>query len=252
LRIFRRRKMVAADITILLAAAAVFSTFYFVSLYVQQILGYRPLDAGAAFLVFSAGIATGATVARELIRRLGVRILPVIGLALATAGMIVLTQLPVHGSYISDVFPGLLPIGVGMGLTFVPLTLTATSESGSDDAGLISGLLNTAQQIGGSVGLAALATLAAGRTTRLLRPSAAHRSIAAAQVSGFHLAFTAAAILLGAAWLIVAAQLRTRRARQPQPRYEVPSSVAAEAIGCAQCAPVAIGARRTEPQPAGT
>jgi hypothetical protein len=164
--------------------------------------------------------------------------------------MIVLTQLPVHGSYLSDVLPGLLPIGLGMGLTFVPLTLTATSESTGEDAGLISGLLNTAQQIGGSIGLAVLATLAAGRTTRLVRTSAAHRSVAAAQVSGFHLAFTAAAILLGAAWLIVAVQLRTHRARQLQPRYEVTPSAAAQAIGCAQCAPVAIGAGRAEPQPA--
>jgi EmrB/QacA subfamily drug resistance transporter len=250
LSIFRRRSMVAADVTILLAAAAVFSTFYFVSLYLQQILGYRPLGAGAAFLVFSAGIATGATVARRLVRRLGVRIVPVIGLALATAGMIVLTQLPVHGSYLSDVLPGLLPIGLGMGLTFVPLTLTATSESSGEDAGLISGLLNTAQQIGGSIGLAVLATLAASRTSSLLRTSAAPRSVAGAQLSGFHLAFTAAAVLLGAAWLIVAVQLRTRRARQLQPRYEVPPSVAAQAIGCAQCAPVATGAGRAEPQPA--
>jgi EmrB/QacA subfamily drug resistance transporter len=247
LSIFRRRKMVAADVTILLAAAAVFSTFYFVSLYLQQILGYRPLGAGAAFLVFSAGIATGATSARKLVRRLGVRMVPVIGLALATAGMIVLTQLPVDGSYASNLLPGLLPIGLGMGLTFVPLTLTATSDSTSEDAGLISGLLNTAQQIGGSIGLAVLATLAAGRTTRLLRASATHRSIAAAQVSGFHLAFTAAAILLGTAWIIVALQLRTRRARQLQPRYDVPPSIAAEAIGCAQCAPVVTGARLAAP-----
>jgi predicted MFS family arabinose efflux permease len=229
----------------------VFSTFYFVSLYLQQILGYRPLGAGAAFLVFSAGIATGATAARQLVRRAGVRIVPVVGLALATAGMIVLTQLPVDGSYVSDVLPGLLPIGLGMGLTFVPLTLIATSESSGDDAGLVSGLLNTAQQVGGSIGLAVLATLAAGTTTRLVRASGAHRSVAAAQVSGFHVAFTAAAVLLGAAWLIVALQLRTR-AHRLRPRYEVPPSVAAEAIACAQCAPVATGARTAAPSPTAT
>ena len=95
LSIFRLPSLAAADLTLLLTSAAVFATFFFVSLYLQQILGYSPLRAGAAFLPFSAGIATGATVARKLVPRLGVRIVPLIGLALATAGMIVLTQLPV-------------------------------------------------------------------------------------------------------------------------------------------------------------
>jgi EmrB/QacA subfamily drug resistance transporter len=150
LSIFRVRSLAVADLTLLLVSAAVFGTFFFVSLYLQQILGYRPLSAGAAFLPFSAGIATGATVARKLVPRVGVRVVPVIGLALATAGMVVLTQVPVHGGYVSNLLPGLLPLGLGMGLTFVPITLAGTSEVGGEDAGLASGLLNTAQQVGGS------------------------------------------------------------------------------------------------------
>jgi EmrB/QacA subfamily drug resistance transporter len=242
LGIFRLRSLVAADLTVLLASAAVFSTFFFVSLYLQEILGYRPFRAGAVFLVFSAGIASGATLARKLVPRLGLRIVPMIGLALATAGMIVLTQLPVHGHYASNLLPGLLPIGLGMGATFVPLTLSGTSEVGGEEAGLASGLLNTAQQVGGSIGLAILATLAASRTSSLLHASGAAGSVSAARVSGFHVAFIGAAVLLGAAWTIVALQLRTDRIRDPKP-VEVSPSAAAAAIGCAQCAPAAIGLR---------
>jgi EmrB/QacA subfamily drug resistance transporter len=239
LSIFRVRNLAVADLTLLLTAAAVFGTFFFVSLYLQQILGYRPLSAGVAFLPLSAGIATGATVARKLVPRLGVRLVPVIGLALATAGMVFLTQIPVHGRYASNLLPGLLPLGLGMGLTFVPITLAATSEVGRDDAGLASGLLNTAQQVGGSIGLAILSTLAASRTTSLLHGPVTLGSATAARVSGFHVAFIAAAVFLGAAWTIAALQLRTRRVREPK-RVEVPRDLAARAIGCAQCAPVAV------------
>jgi predicted MFS family arabinose efflux permease len=152
LSIFRLPSLAAADLTLLLTSAAVFATFFFVSLYLQQILGYRPLSAGVAFLPFSAGIAAGATVARKLVPRVGVRLVPVIELALATAGMIVLTQLPVDGRYVSNLLPGILPIGLGLGLTFVPITLAGTSGVNREDAGLASGLLNTAQQVGGQSG----------------------------------------------------------------------------------------------------
>jgi EmrB/QacA subfamily drug resistance transporter len=249
LGIFRLHGLAAADLTLLLTAAAVFATFFFVSLYLQQILGYSPLRAGVAFLPFSAGIATGATVARKLVPRLGVHVVPVIGLALATAGMTVLTQLPVHGRYASNLLPGVLPLGLGMGLTFVPITLAGTSEVTGEDAGVASGLLNTAQQVGGSIGLAILSTLAASRTTSLLHGPATPGSGLTARVSGFHVAFIAAAGLLGAAWAVTALQLRTRRAGEPR-HMDVPRDLAARAVGCAQCAPVALNntsVRQTSP-----
>ena len=239
LGIFRLRGLAAADITLLLTAAAVFATFFFVSLYLQQILGYRPLTAGAAFLPLSAGIATGATVARKLVPRLGVHVVPVIGLALATAGMIVLSQVPVNGRYVSDLLPGLLPLGLGLGLTFVPITLAGTSEVSGEDAGLASGLLNTAQQVGGSIGLAVLSTFAASRTTSLLHGPVTAGLVLGARVSGFHVAFIAAALLLGAAWTVAALQLRIRGVREVK-RVDVPADLAARAVGCAQCAPVAV------------
>jgi hypothetical protein len=116
-----------------------------------------------------------AVVARKLVPRLGVRSVTLIGLALATGGMLYLS---VDGHYVSDVLPGLLPLGFGLGLTFVPITLAGTSEASDEDAGLISGLLNTSQQVGGSIALAVLATLAASRTTSLLHGSVTHRSAA--------------------------------------------------------------------------
>ena len=242
LSIFRLRSLAAADVTLLLNSAAVFSTFVFVSLYLQQILGYRPLRAGLAFLPFSAGIATGAIVARRLVPRLGVRTVPLLGISLAVAGMIVLTRLPVHGRYASDVLPGLVPLSLGLGLTFVPITLAGTSQVTGEDAGLASGLLNTAQQVGGSLGLAILATLAASRTTNLLHGlhgQLAASPVPAGRVSGFHIAFITAAVLLGVAWTVVAVALRARPLRGRE-RVEISAEVAARAVGCAQCAPVAI------------
>jgi EmrB/QacA subfamily drug resistance transporter len=239
LSIFRVRSLAVADLTLLLLSAAVFGTFFFVSLYLQQVLGYRPLSAGAAFLPFSAGIVTGATISRKVIPRVGVHIVPVVGLALATAGMLVLSQVPVHGRYVSDLLPGLLPLGLGMGLTFVPVTLAGTSEVGAEDAGLASGLLNTAQQVGGSIGLAVLSTIAASRTTDILHGSLTHGSVLAARVSGFHVAFIAAAGLVAVAWILTAMQLTAGRVHGLK-RVNVPRELAAGAAGCAQCAPVAV------------
>ena len=162
--------------------------------------------------------------------------------------MIVLSRLPVDGHYAADVLPGLLPLGFGLGLTFVPITLAGTSEAHAEDAGLASGLLNTAQQVGGSIGLAILATLAASRTASLLHTSVGPVSVPAAQVSGFHVAFAAASVLLLAAWTIVALQLRTRRAHEPHPAV-LPAGAVAQAVGCAQCAPVATNLRDHMPTP---
>jgi hypothetical protein len=134
-------------------------------------------------------------------------------------------------------------VAFGLGLTFVPITLLGTTDVKPEDAGLASGLLNTGQQVGGSIGLAVLASLAANRTTSLLHSPVAPGAIPAAQVSGFHVAFAGAAVLLGTAWTIVALQLRGHRARTT----EVTPEAAARAVGCAQCAPVlvSVGAEHT-------
>src|SRR5262249_7851411 len=207
LSIFRVRTLAVADGVLLLVASGMFGMFYFASLYVQDILGYSPLRAGLAFLPITAGIVIGAGIAQQLIRRIGVRNVAVIGVSLATAGMVWLTRLPVHGSYLGDLLAGLMPMSIGMGLVFVPITLLGTGGVKDDDAGLASGLFNTAQQVGGSLGLAILSTLAASRTSHVLHGATSHAS---ALVSGYQVAFAAAAVMLGAGGLILATALRKR------------------------------------------
>jgi EmrB/QacA subfamily drug resistance transporter len=207
LSIFRIRTLAVADVTLLLVASAMFGMFFFASLYVQEILGYSPLQAGLAFLPVSAGIIVGAGIAQQVIKRLGVRVVSIIGISLATIGMLVLTQLPVHGSYVSDLLVGLLPMSIGMGLTFVPITLLGTSGVSEQDSGLASGLFNTAQQVGGSLGLAILASLAASHTSSVLQASHGVGQLAA-RVSGYHVAFLAAAIMLAAGGVLMTFVLR--------------------------------------------
>jgi EmrB/QacA subfamily drug resistance transporter len=213
LSIFRIRTLSVADTTLLLVASGMFGMFFFASLYVQEILGYSPLKAGLAFLPVSAGIMVGAGIAQQLIKRLGVRRVSIAGISLATLGMLVLTQLPVHGSYAGDLLVGLLPMSIGMGLTFVPITLLGTSGVTADDSGLASGLFNTAQQVGGSLGLAILASLAASQTSSVLHASGGAGQLAA-RVSGYHVAFLAAAIMLAAGGGLMTFVLRKSHTRE--------------------------------------
>jgi MFS family permease len=214
LSIFRVRSLAVADTALLLVASAMFGMFFFASLYVQEILGYSPLRAGLAFLPVTAGIMVGAAVAQQLIRRIGVRNVAIGGISLACAGMLVLTQLPVHGSYVGNLLVGLVPMSIGMGLTFVPITLLGTSGVSGTDAGLASGLFNTAQQVGGSLGLAILSSLAATQTSHLLHSAGHGGCAAAARLSGYHVAFAAAAIMLALGAVLLAFVLRRRHMRE--------------------------------------
>jgi EmrB/QacA subfamily drug resistance transporter len=213
LSIFRVKTLAVADIVLLLVASGLFGMFFFASLYVQEILGYSPLHAGLAFLPVTGGIAVGAGIAQPLVKRAGVRNVALLGIVLATIGMVVLAQVPVHGTYVDDLLPGLLPLSIGMGLVFVPITLMATGGVQQNDAGLASGLFNTTQQVGGSLGLAILSTLAASKTTSVLNGlhgTASTAATAAAKVSGYQVAFIAAAVMLAAGAVILATAVRRR------------------------------------------
>ena len=211
LSIFRVRSIATANAAMLLVASGMFGMFFFVSLYVQEVLGYSPLKAGLAFLPASVGIIIGAGVSQNLIGRFGARNVAVGGMTLAMAGMLLFTGIPVHGSYVSDILAGLMPLTIGLGATFVPLTLLGTSGVSNDDAGLASGLFNSAQQVGGSLGLAILSTLAADHTSSLLKHGAVtHVAQVAARVSGYHVAFIAGAVMLGSGPLLLMALLRRR------------------------------------------
>jgi EmrB/QacA subfamily drug resistance transporter len=211
LSIFRTRTISTANLVMLLVASGMFGMFFFASLYVQDILGYSPLRAGFAFLPVTGGIIIGAALAQQLIGRVGVRAVAVAGTSLAAFGLVLLTGVPVHGSYVSDLLVGLIPLSIGMGLTFVPVTLLGTSGVSTDDSGLASGLFNTAQQVGGSLGLAILATLSASQTSSLLHGHAVSRFAEfSALVSGYHVAFAAAAVMLGSGAVLLALLLRRR------------------------------------------
>jgi hypothetical protein len=160
----------------------------------------------------TAGIMVGPGIAQPLIRRVGVRNVGAGGIALAAVGMLVLTQLPVHASYTGNLLPGLIPMSLGMGLAFVPITLMGTSGIRSEDTGLASGLFNTAQQVGGSLGLAILSTLAASQTASVLHGTS-HAALVAAKVSGYHVAFLAAAIMLALGVGLMLFALRRRHMR---------------------------------------
>jgi EmrB/QacA subfamily drug resistance transporter len=159
--IFRLRSLTGANLTLLVVAGGLFAMFFFASLYVQEILGYSPLEAGLAFLPVSFMIGIGAGIAQQVVRKVGVRPVAIFGLLCATAGLFYLARVPADGSYASDLLPGLLLMSFGMGNTFVPITLIATTNMEHADAGLASGLFNTSQQVGGALGLAVLSTLAA-------------------------------------------------------------------------------------------
>ena len=154
LSIFRVRTIRAANISMLLVASGLFAMFFFNTLYVQRVLGFSPLQAGLAFLPVTAGIGIGAGLSQVAVKRLGIRTTSIIGMSIATVGMLLLLTTSADGTYLADVLPGLIPISIGMGLTFVPVTLLATSGVSHEDAGLASGLFNTSQQVGGALGLA--------------------------------------------------------------------------------------------------
>ena len=213
LGILNTRSLAGADSAMLLVASGMFGMFFFASLYVQNVLGYSPLRAGLAFLPVTAGIVTGAGLSQLFIRRFGVRAVAITGMSLAATGLLVLSRIPVDGTYLGSLLPGLMLMSLGMGLTFVPITLIATTNVAEADAGLASGLINTAQQVGGALGLAILATFAAGRTGNVLAGLghvASRADRLGATVSGFQLAFFIAAALIGSAAVLLSIVVRRR------------------------------------------
>jgi MFS family permease len=211
--LFRLRSLSVGNGVFLIVVGGLFAMFFFATLYMQDILGYSPITTGVGFLPVTAGIAIGATVAQQLIQRVGVRRVLLPGLVVAAAGLALLAvTTSVDGSYLG-VLAGLFPMSIGMGATFVSLTLVATTNVEPDDAGVASGIFNTSQQVGGALGLAILSTLANDRTSNLLgnltgAPTNAQQQ--AALVEGYQLAFIVAAALIAAGAVLMAALLRKR------------------------------------------
>jgi EmrB/QacA subfamily drug resistance transporter len=203
LSIFRVRSLTTANLVMFLVASGIFAMFFFNTLYIQRVLGYGPLKAGLAFLPFTAGIMVSAGLSSQFAPRIGVRPIAAAGMVLSVIGMLLLTRLPVDGTYLANVLPSILLSSLGMGAVFMPLTLVATTGLEDEDQGLASGLFNTSQQIGGALGLAILSTIAASRTA-----SAGGGDDKAALVKGFHWAFAGGAVFVLAALVVMLALLR--------------------------------------------
>jgi EmrB/QacA subfamily drug resistance transporter len=211
LGIFRLRSLTASNVAMLLVASGLFSMFYFAGIYLQEVLNYGPLKAGLAFLPFTLGIIVGAVASQQLIQRIGIRAVVFVGLTLGAVGLLYFTQLSTTSTYLANVFPAIAVMSIGMGMTFVPLTLLATTKVDADDAGLASGLFNTSQQIGGALGLAVLSTLATSRTSDLIGSGVAQPT---AITNGFHVAFAVGAGLLLAGIAVIAIFIRSEDVTQ--------------------------------------
>jgi EmrB/QacA subfamily drug resistance transporter len=211
LRIFSNRSLSASDATLLVVVAALFGMFFFLTLYLQQVLGFSALKTGVAYLPLSVTLIAASGVASRFVDRLTPKPVLVAGLIISTGGFILLTTVSGHGDYGSHVVPAMIILGAGMGMAFVPVTIAGTSGVAPEDSGLASGLLNMTQQVGGSLGLAILSSVATSRTTNALHSGLA---LPAALTHGFKGAFFVAAGLcaMGAVFTIV---LLPGRRREP-------------------------------------
>ncbi|HEX6932726.1 MAG TPA: MFS transporter [Streptosporangiaceae bacterium] len=207
--ILRVKGLLAADVTQLLAFCGFFSMFFYATLYMQEILHYSPLRAGAAYLPITAGFAMAGAVASQLITRVGTRPVVAAGCLLAGAGIYYVSRVPLHGSYASDLLPGFLMLSLGAGSVFVSVTAAANAGVPSDQAGLAAGLLNSSQQIGSALGLAILSAVATTRTSHLI---AAQVPRAVASDAGYHQALLVGSLLITAAALLALRIGNTRRA----------------------------------------
>ncbi len=160
MRIFRLRTLTASNVSGLLLAAAVFSQFFLLTLYMQQVLHYSALKTGVAYIALTVSIIAFSGIAQALTTRIGIRPVLTSGLLLSAGGLVLYAQLPVHGRYFWDLFPAFLLSGIGLALAFVPTSIGALTGVRQSDAGVASGLINTSQQIGGAIGVAAATTIA--------------------------------------------------------------------------------------------
>src|SRR6266480_37695 len=206
LGILRIKTVSGANVAGFILGTATFSVFLMLTLYMQDVLGYGPMKTGVAYLAVAGGAIITSAIAAQLVNRIGVKPALLIGMVSLTAGLLYFTQVSVHGSYVRDLLPGFLLVAVGLGFSFVPISIAALAGIEAHEAGLASGLINTTQQIGGALGIAALSAIATSRTTDAVAGGATKSS---ALVTGFHGAFWAGVII--AAVGVVAALTLIRR-----------------------------------------
>jgi MFS family permease len=216
--ILRVKGVAVADATQLVTAAGFLPMFFFLTLYMQTVLDYSPIQTGLAYLPLTAGFIVASSISSQLFARIGTKPVIVVGAVIASAGLYWLSRIPVDGSYVSDILPGLLISSIGLGGVFVGATTAANAGVSEDKAGLAAGLLNTGTQLGAALGLAVFSALATERTTSVL--SAGHSTVAHAATEGFQLALLAGALLMLAAGAVA---LLARNPRQSAAIEEEPA-----------------------------
>jgi EmrB/QacA subfamily drug resistance transporter len=226
LGIFRNRNVSTANVIGVLMAAGMFAYFFLSALYLQGILDYTPMEVGLAYLP-SMVIWGGSSLllSDRLVMRLGVRTPLVAGLGLMTVGLLLLARTPVDGSFLVDVLPATIAVGLGAGIGFNPILLAAMSGVSPTEAGLASGVVNTSFMMGGALGLAVLASLAAWRTEEL---EAAGESARAALNGGYHLAFLVGSAFVVASALVAAAFLRVDVSAAREEPHGIPATAEAD------------------------
>ncbi|WP_369136940.1 MFS transporter [Modestobacter versicolor] len=210
LRVVLDRNRGGSYLVFLLVGAGIFAIFLFLTFYFQQTLGYSPLESGFAFLPFSGGIILGAGIVSQLLPRVGPRPLILVGLALGVLGMLWLTQIESTSAYVTEVLPAEIAISFGMAAVFVPASSTALVGIGEHDAGIASAVLNTSQQVGGSLGLALLSTFYASAVTGHLADNPGEAP-GEAFVHGYHVAFLWGAVFLAVALVIAAVLISAKK-----------------------------------------
>jgi EmrB/QacA subfamily drug resistance transporter len=212
LSILRVRGVAVADATQMLALAGFLPMFFFLTLYMQTVLHYSPIQTGISYLPLTGGFIIAASISSQLFARIGTKPIVLAGIAIAAGGLYWLSRIPVDGSYANDILPGLLVVSIGMGGVFTGLTTAANAGVEQEKAGLAAGLLNTGQQLGTALGLAILSALATARTSSLLEDG--HTSVAQAATAGYQRALMIGAFFVLAAGAIA---LLARNTRQTTP-----------------------------------
>jgi predicted MFS family arabinose efflux permease len=193
--ILKIRTVSGANVAGFIMGTALFSMFLMLTLYMQQVLGYSPMKTGVAYLAVAGTAIVWSAVAGQLVTRVGVKPVLVVGMAMIMISLLFFTQVSVDGSYLTDLLPGFLVIGVGIGFSFVPISIAALAGVQPAEAGLASGLINTSQQIGGALGIAMLSTIATSQTADSVASGAI---LPEALVDGFSSAFLVGAAIAAA------------------------------------------------------
>jgi EmrB/QacA subfamily drug resistance transporter len=190
--ILRTKTVSGANVAGFILGTALFSMFLMLTLYMQNLLGFSPMKTGVAYLAVAGTAIVWSAVAAQLVTRIGVKPVLVTGMTMLTLGLLFFTQISVDGSYVSDLLPGFLLLGIGIGFSFVPISIAALAGVEPAEAGLASGLINTSQQIGGALGIAILSTIANSQTNDAV---ASGTAVPDALVHGFTTAFWVGAVI---------------------------------------------------------